>query len=157
MSLENSMNVLTEEQISEFRETFSLFDMDGNGCITVDELATIMQSLGQNLTEEELKSMINEVDDNRNGTIEFVEFLSLMSRQIKETDAEEELKEAFNVFDKDRNGFISASELSNVMMGLGEKLTDEEVSQMIKEADLDGDGQVNYDEFVRMTIAILYD
>ncbi|KAJ9700489.1 hypothetical protein PVL29_006014 [Vitis rotundifolia] len=68
----------------------------------------------------------------------------------QETDAEEELKEAFKVFDKDQNGYISATELRHVMINLGEKLTDEEVEQMIREADLDGDGQVNYDEFVKM-------
>ncbi|GJM95224.1 hypothetical protein PR202_ga11934 [Eleusine coracana subsp. coracana] len=65
-------------------------------------------------------------------------------------DADEELREAFKVFDKDQNGYISATELRHVMINLGEKLTDEEVEQMIREADLDGDGQVNYDEFVRM-------
>lgn len=73
---------------------------------------------------------------------------------LQETNVEEELKEAFKVFDKDQNGYISASELRNVMMNLGEKLTDEEVDQMIREADLDGDGQVNYEEFVRMMMAV---
>ena len=51
----------------------------------------------------------------------------------------------FQVFDKDGNGYISAAELRHVMANLGEKLTDEEVEEMIKEADLDGDGQVNFD------------
>ncbi|MBA0559035.1 hypothetical protein Golob_016017 [Gossypium lobatum] len=78
----------------------------------------------------------------------------LCEKKIQETDAEEELKEAFRVFDKDLNGYISASELRNVMMNLGEKLSDEEVEQMIKEADLDGDGQVNYDEFVKMMTTV---
>ncbi|EEC13003.1 calmodulin, putative, partial [Ixodes scapularis] len=64
---------------------------------------------------------------------------------MKETDSEEELREAFRVFDKNGDGFISASELRHVMTNLGEKLTDEEVEDMIKEADLDGDGLVNYD------------
>jgi len=58
--------------------------------------------------------------------------------------------EAFMVFDKDGNGFISAAELRHVMTNLGEKLTDEEVDEMIREADIDGDGQVNYEEFVTM-------
>ena len=69
---------------------------------------------------------------------------------MKDTDSEEELKAAFRVFDKDGNGFISASELRHVMNNLGEKLTDAEVDEMIREADVDGDGQVNYDEFVKM-------
>ena len=83
---------LSEEQIAEFKEAFSLFDKDGDGTITTKELGTVMRSLGQNLTEAELQDMINEV----------------------------------------------------------EKLTDEEKDEMIREADIDGDGQLNYVEFVTM-------
>jgi calmodulin len=69
----------------------------------------------------------------------------MMARKIRETDSEEEIREAFRVFDKDGNGYISAAELRHVMTSLGEKLTDEEVEEMIKEADINGDGQVDYD------------
>ncbi|WCJ43880.1 Calmodulin [Euphorbia peplus] len=146
--------VLTDEQIIEFQEAFCLLDKDGDGRITFEELGTAIKSLEQNPTEEELQWMINEVDIDANGTIEFGEFLNLMARKFKENDAEEELKEAFKVFDKDQDGFISPYELRHVMMNLGEKLSDEEVELMIKEADLDGDGLVNYDEFLRMMLAV---
>ena len=69
-------------------------------------------------------------------------------RDESETDpenSETEIREAFRVFDKDGNGFISAAELRHVMTNLGEKLTDAEVAAMIREADIDGDGQVNYE------------
>ncbi|XP_022173746.1 calmodulin-alpha isoform X1 [Myzus persicae] len=138
---------LTEEQIAEFKEAFSLFDKDGDGTITTKELGTVMRSLGQNPTEAELQDMINEVDADGNGTIDFPEFLTMMARKMKDTDSEEEIREAFRVFDKDGNGFISAAELRHVMTNLGEKLTDEEVDEMIREADIDGDGQVNYEDF----------
>uniref|UniRef100_A0A0D9Y176 EF-hand domain-containing protein n=1 Tax=Leersia perrieri TaxID=77586 RepID=A0A0D9Y176_9ORYZ len=152
---------MRQEQISELREAFSFFDKDGDGCITLEELDTVVRSLGQNPTREELAEMIRDVDADGNGTIEFAEFLALMARKKKasssssshveeEDDADEELREAFKVFDKDQDGLISAAELRHVMISLGEKLSDEEVEQMIREADLDGDGQVNFDEFVRM-------
>merc|ERR1719359_2225544 len=99
--------------------------------------------------------MINEVDADGNGTIDFPEFLSLMARKMKDTDTEEELIEAFKVFDRDGNGFISAAELRHVMTNLGEKLTDEEVDEMNREADVDGDGQINYEEFVKMMMTNL--
>ena len=88
-----------------------MFDKDGDGTITTKELGTVMRSLGQNPTEAELQDMINEVDADGNGTIDFPEFLTMMARKMKDTDSEEEIKEAFRVFDKDGNGFISAAEL----------------------------------------------
>src|SRR5439155_10851270 len=123
---------LTEEQIAEFKEAFSLFDKDNDGTITTKELGTVMRSLGQNPTEAELQDMINEVDADGNGTIDFPEFLTMMARKMKDTDSEEEIKEAFKVFDKDGNGYISAAELRHVMTNLGEKLTEEEVDEMVK-------------------------
>ena len=89
---------LTEEQIAEFKEAFSLFDKDGDGTITTKELGTVMRSLGQNPTEAELQDMINEVDADGNGTIDFPEFLTMMARKMKDTDSEEEIREAFRFF-----------------------------------------------------------
>uniref|UniRef100_A0A8C1ZB89 Calmodulin n=2 Tax=Otomorpha TaxID=186634 RepID=A0A8C1ZB89_CYPCA len=83
---------LTEEQIAEFKEAFSLFDKDGDGTITTKELGTVMRSLGQNPTEAELQDMINEVDADGNGTIDFPEFLTMMARKMKDTDSEEEIQ-----------------------------------------------------------------
>ena len=80
-------------------------------------------------------------------------FLLKFKLRMQDTDTEEELIEAFKVFDRDGNGFISAAELRHVMTNLGEKLTDEEVDEMIREADVDGDGQINYEEFVKMMMA----
>ena len=134
---------LTEEQIAEFKEAFSLFDMDGDGTITTKELGAVMRYLGQNPTEAELQYIIKEV-------VAFPEFLIIMARKMKERDNEEEIREAFYVFDKDGNGFISAAELRHVLTNLGEKLTEEEVDKMMGAVDMDGDGQVNYEEFITM-------
>ena len=80
--------------------------------------------------------MINEIDCDGNGTIDFPEFLTLFARKMKDTDSEEEILEAFKVFDKDGNGLISIEELKHVMTNLGEKLTDNEIEEMIASADV---------------------
>ncbi|KAG6750638.1 hypothetical protein POTOM_045146 [Populus tomentosa] len=147
-------DVLTGKQIAEFQEAFCLFDKDGDGRITFEELATVIKSLDHGATEEELRHMIKEADVDGNGTIEFGEFRNLMARKIKENDADDELKEAFKVFDKDQDGYISPNELRHAMISLGEQLTDKELELMIQVADLDGDGRVNYEEFMRMMLAV---
>jgi len=144
---------LTGEQLEEFKDAFILFDGDGDGSITDKELQTVMWSLGENLTEEEVEVMIKEVGGYwgpEGGLIDFMEFTSLMACKVKDTDTDEELIEAFKVFDRGSSGFISAINLRNVMANLGETLTDEDVDEMVREADLDGDGQINYEEFVKM-------
>ena len=144
---------LTEETINQFRYFFDLFDKDSSGSITTKELGTIMRNLGQNPSEEELKQMINEIDFDKNGVIDFNEFLYLMVKKMNGNDTEEELLEAFKVFDRDGNGYVTSHELRCVMTTLCEETSPEEIEEMIKEADIDGDGQVDYQEFVKMMMS----
>lgn len=109
-----------------------------------------MRSLGLNPSEAEVKELAKEVDPKGVGTIDFPDFLSLMIRKTKETDSNKEVIEAFKVFDKNNDGYITAFELKHIMHNIGEKLSDEEVDEMIREADKDGDGKLKYKEFVAM-------
>lgn len=68
----------------------------------------------------------------------------MFTRHVNDVSTEDEILDAFRVFDRDGNGYISAAELRHVMLNLGEKLREEEVSDMIREADLSGDGLINY-------------
>ncbi|CAC5377258.1 unnamed protein product [Mytilus coruscus] len=144
------MSNLSEETIAEFKEAFSLFDKDNNGQITSSELGTVMRSLGQNPTNADITEMINEVDSDGSGTINFTEFTNMMGKKMENSNPVEDLREAFKIFDKNNDGKIDPNELKKVMVNIGEKLTDEEANEMIKEADVDGDGKVNYEEFVTM-------
>jgi len=145
-------NRFSTEQIKEFRAAFDLFDQDGNNAISKEELGVVMRRLGLNPTDSELRDMIREHDLNESGQIEFNEFCDLLAQRIEGEDKEEHLKAAFRTFDQDGSGKISASELRHVMYSLGEKLTDSEINEMIREADIDGDGQINYEEFVKMMV-----
>ncbi|VDO01724.1 unnamed protein product [Rodentolepis nana] len=140
---------LTRKEVEGFREAFNLFDKDGDGSITIEELGSVMRSLGLHPTDEELGDMINEGDIDGNRTIDFPEFLTLMTKNMKEGDEEEEIRAAFEIFDKDGNGSISADELRHVMKMLDENLTEAEIAAIIKEADSDGDGQISFEgEFI---------
>ncbi|CAO3591805.1 unnamed protein product [Absidia cylindrospora] len=145
---------LSDERLAEYRDAFNLFDRDRNGYIDTKELGAVMKSLNQNANEAELKDMINEADADGNGTMDFNEFISHGQYgddlKRRDTDAVQELLEAFHVFDKDGNNYISADELRQVMISVGERLSEQELDEMIREADVDGDGQINYEEFVKM-------
>ncbi len=147
------MENIPEFKLKDYREAFDLFDKDKDGGITAKELASVMRSLNQEPTEFEINEMIAEVDKDGNGVIDFSEFVELMSKRSKENDIEDEVINAFKVFDKDGQGQISCQELYHIMTTLGDKLTEEEVEEMLREGDLDGNGFINYEEFVRMMMA----
>ncbi|EDW32554.1 GL11703 [Drosophila persimilis] len=139
---------LTFDQIEEIREAFQVFDRENKGCITCKELGTVMRSLGQNPTEAELYDMIDEIDLDGDGTIDFSEFLYMMSQRMEDLGSEESLLLGFKIFDRDDNGYISTLELKTTMMMLGEKVTDEEVREIMAEIDQDHDGRISYAEFL---------
>ncbi|XP_028395933.1 neo-calmodulin-like [Dendronephthya gigantea] len=138
---------LTEDQVKEFEEAFLLFDTDCSGTISTDELEVVMNSLGQRPTEEELKQMIAEADADGNGEVDFDEFLILMKKQMQHMDPEDELRELFQVFDMNSDGKISAMEVQTIMSKQGESINNEELKEIIREADLDGDGYIDFQEF----------
>ncbi|KAK2702930.1 hypothetical protein QYM36_018490 [Artemia franciscana] len=131
----------TDVQMEDLRASFALFDQDGNGHITTSELTAVMKCLGQNPTDAEILAIIKEVDADGNGTIEFSEFVIAMAKSVNDIDAEKEIKE---VFDKDGNGHINVEELRYVSVNLGETFSDEDIAEMLKQADFDGEGVVNY-------------
>uniref|UniRef100_A0A8C1WB10 Centrin, EF-hand protein, 2 n=1 Tax=Cyprinus carpio TaxID=7962 RepID=A0A8C1WB10_CYPCA len=141
---------LTEEQKQEIREAFELFDTDGSGYIEVKELKVAMRALGFEPKKEEIKKMIAEVDKDATGKISFCDFMTVMTQKMAEKDSKEEILKAFRLFDDDETGKISFRNLKRMARELGENLTDEELQEMIDEADRDGDGEVNQQEFLRI-------
>jgi centrin-1 len=141
---------LTEEQKQEIREAFDLFDTDGSGTIDAKELKVAMRALGFEPKKEEIKKMISDIDKDGSGTIDFEEFLQMMTAKMGERDSREEIMKAFRLFDDDETGKISFKNLKRVAKELGENMTDEELQEMIDEADRDGDGEVNEEEFFRI-------
>ncbi|SBT75303.1 centrin-1, putative [Plasmodium ovale] len=143
-------NELNEEQKLEIKEAFDLFDTNGTGRIDAKELKVAMRALGFEPKKEDIRKIISDVDKDGSGTIDFNDFLDIMTIKMSERDPKEEILKAFRLFDDDETGKISFKNLKRVAKELGENITDEEIQEMIDEADRDGDGEINEEEFMRI-------
>ncbi|KAM5255857.1 centrin-4-like [Ctenodactylus gundi] len=141
---------LNETQKQEIKEAFDIFDVDGSGTIDAKELKTAMWALGFEPKKEEIKHMIAEIDKEGTGTISFEDFFAIMSVKMNEKNENEELSKAFKLFDDDNTGSITLKNIKRVAKELGEKLTDDELQEMLDEADRDRDGEINEEEFLRI-------
>ncbi|NXA45910.1 CETN2 protein, partial [Nothocercus julius] len=136
---------LSEEQKQQLRDAFDLLDPDGSGQMDIP-----LTALGCELRKEEMKKIISEIDEDGSGKINFESFLKVMTQKMAEQCSKEEILKAFKLFDRDGTGKISFEKLKLVAVEIGEDITDEELQEMIDEADLDGDGQVNKHEFLQI-------
>lgn len=141
---------LTEEQKQEIKEAFDLFDTDGSETIDAQELHVAMRALGFEPKKEEIKKMISDIDKDGSGNIDFVEFLEMMTAKMSERDSREEILKAFRLFDDDDTGKITLKNLQRVAKEIGENMTDDELMEMIEEADRDNDHEIDQDEFLRI-------
>lgn len=139
---------LTATEESEAKECFAIYGK--NGQIPTSELGMALRSLGVNPTNSEVTALAAEIGNPP--TVDFNTFLKLLSKDFTPADSAEEIREAFGVFDRDGNGCISATELKHVLMTMGEKLTEDEVEIMIREADIDGEGHIHYEQFIDIMV-----
>ncbi|VEU23869.1 DEKNAAC104880 [Brettanomyces naardenensis] len=141
---------LLNEQKQEIREAFSLFDLDNDGYLDYHELKVALRALGFDYPKKEVLSIIEEFDSDNRKQISYDDFYRFVANKIVERDPVEEIKRAFKLFDDDGTGKISLKNLRRVAKELGENLTDDELMAMIDEFDLDGDGEINEEEFLNI-------
>uniref|UniRef100_A0A4X2K7D1 EF-hand domain-containing protein n=1 Tax=Vombatus ursinus TaxID=29139 RepID=A0A4X2K7D1_VOMUR len=134
---------LTEDQKQEIREGFELFDTDGTGTIDVKELKVALRALGFYPKKEEIKKVISDIDKEGTVKISFNDFLAVITQKMAEKYTKEEILKTFRLFNDDETRKISFKNLKRVARELGENLTDEELQEMIDEADRDGDGETS--------------
>ncbi|KAL9244192.1 hypothetical protein vseg_017994 [Gypsophila vaccaria] len=135
------------ENIEELEQVFNKFDVNGDGKISSTELGSILSSLGQEVSEEELDVMMKEVDTDGDGFIDLNEFIALNTIDVDSNEVLSNLKEAFSIYDADGNGSICAQELQMVMKSLGDDYSLNECKKMISGVDNDGDGTIDFEEF----------
>lgn len=140
-----------EDDIAHMFEVFRQYDPSNTGRLQLNDLPHAMLDLGHNPTNEELQKLVQGIDKEPGRQyLDFPEFLTVLAFHLQEAEPEEQLREAFQVFDTDGRGKLNADELRRSMLNLGERLSKEEVDYMIRMADMTGDGQVNYEEFIRV-------
>ena len=141
---------LSEEEMEEVREAFNLFDTEGRGQIDIKELKAAFRALGFQVKKAEIRRMMQDVDKESSAIVPFDDFVEMATPKLQSRDTREEIMKVFALFDDDQTGAISFRNLKRVANELGENLTDEELQEMIDEADRDGDGMINEDEFFRV-------
>ncbi|XP_022252197.1 calcium-binding protein E63-1-like isoform X2 [Limulus polyphemus] len=129
-------------------------DKNHDGRVNASELKAMLESLGILLTDNMIRRVLYQVNMRDDGLINEEEFMTWMARlQISmKDDVMEDLLAAFRVFDKDRNGFITRDELRVAMEMIGEPLSDLQLDELLKVTDVDNDGRINYEEFVRILL-----
>ena len=143
-------------QVAEFRLWYDLFDAGGDGIVENVELTDFLQTLGFPVSQGDLKEIVAECDENGNGIIEFREFVTVMTDilgnkvQLKIRRKLKEMKDLFHLFDIDGDGDVTVEELFHIMCCLGQKPSLEEVQKICNGDDADGNGCLDYGEFVRL-------
>eukprot|EP01027_Heterolobosea_sp_BB2_P027252 GEZU01042547.1.p1 GENE.GEZU01042547.1~~GEZU01042547.1.p1 ORF type:complete len:145 (-),score=65.12 GEZU01042547.1:221-655(-) len=136
---------------SDMKEDFKIcFKLYGNGTeIPAEKLGLVMRACGQNPSEATVAAMLEKYDPEVSEKINFDDFVKIMEETYKETN-EDELLSVFKVFDKQGTKMVAAAELRNALVNLGEKMNDEDADYLISQLDVDADGNINCEEFVRL-------
>jgi len=133
-----------------YKEAFSLYDKRGNGRVALDSLGDLLRACGQNPTLSEIRDLEKQVG----GDFDFDSFQKVLNRPggFRDPGEPEEYCRGFQVFDKDMSGFIGVGQLRYILTNLGEKMSDEEVDELLKAVDTSS-GEINYMELVRTILA----
>ena len=129
---------------------YEIDDKDSSGTISTVELLHVLRAMGQNPSEEELNGIIMEIDIDGSGTIDFEEFVSLMKDKALQVDVDSDIREAFRMFDRNKDGYIDMAELKKMFALVGGLFSREEMEDFMNEADKDGNGKIDYEEFIKI-------
>lgn len=148
-----ALEQLSQQEITDLRLVFEVFDMNADGLIGPVELRKAMKALGFKPNREEARRMITDASLKGRSQLDFNEFLDVViERQGESRDIRDEIMHGFKMFDYDNTGNISLDNLKQACTDAGVKFTDRELIEMIEEADVSGTGGVDKDEFVKVML-----
>jgi len=143
-------NQYDSQASTNYKEAFALFDKRGNGRVALDSLGDLLRACGQNPTQAEIRDL----EKNLGTDFDFEAFQRILNRPggFRDVGEAEDYCRGFQVFDKDMTGYIGVGQLKYILTNLGEKMTDEEVAELLKSVDTSS-GQVNYTDLVRTILS----
>ena len=143
-----SLKGKTTSEVYEIKEAFNLFDTDKSGTIDVQEFKDALNNLGLDDNNGAFVQLLDNIDANKSGKVDFDEFVNLLTVHGSDLTTKEDLERVFTYFlGDDKGDKIDINHLRDVCELLGEKLSDEELEEMIFRADTDKDGKVSFDEY----------
>jgi Ca2+-binding EF-hand superfamily protein len=139
---QNNVDQINDEEKNKIKEAFALFDQNDDGILTKDELITLLRSLGKYVTENDVDNLIRNVN-----TIDIANFMIILNK-IAPKDTQQNLQEAFEIFDSENNGYINVPEFRHILTNLGEKLTNDEIDNIIIQLDINNEGKIYKEIFL---------
>mmetsp|Transcript_3511 Transcript_3511/g.10816 ORF Transcript_3511/g.10816 Transcript_3511/m.10816 type:complete len:245 (-) Transcript_3511:122-856(-) len=142
--------LLAPSQLLEIHEVFNGFDRDGNGHIEAKELSSVMRRLGLSHQIEHVQDMLDAIDLDHNGKIDFPEFVLIMAKRILEEDGKAEIECAFRLLDEDNRGKVKVEEVKTLLMKAGKVFTHEEADLFALSCPADENGEMTLEAFLSM-------
>jgi len=140
---------LSESQIAEIKEAFSIFDCNGNGTISASEIKSVLKSIEKEPTDEEIHRLLREANKSGTGELTYLEFQEMMRNQLLIDDEPEDVKHVFQIFDPKSKGYMDTEEFRRVLTTIGEVLTEEEVNEILSVVDRESTGKIPFNDFVK--------
>ncbi|KAJ4825377.1 Calcium-dependent protein kinase 7 [Turnera subulata] len=140
---------LSVEEAAGIKEAFDMMDVRKRGKINLEELTIGLQKLGQHMTDEDVKILMEAADVDGDGSLTFGEFVAI-SVHIKKMGNDEHIHKAFAFFDQNQSGYIEIEELREALNDEVDTCSDDVISAIMQDVDADKDGRISYEEFAAM-------
>ena len=141
-----------DDKLKECKIVFDMFDKDKDGLISINKLGDIMRILGAAPSKIELDNLIYNLESNNNNLISFDNFLILLKNKLENQYTEEDIINEFRKLDKKNNGKINENDLRNLMSKYENPLSNEEIEEIIQEANVDSNGEIDYINFTKILL-----
>ena len=143
-------NPISEEQLIEVKEAFTVFDSEQTGGLDARELKAAISALNIKISKDEIRQIYQEYGKDIREKITQEEFIEIAIPRLPDRHSKEYIQKIFQYFDLENTGKITIRNLKKIAHEIGENLTDEELKEIMEEADRDGDGYIGFDDFYRI-------